>query len=73
MEINDGSCLKNIQVLADAGLDNYSDVTRVTTGSAVVVGGRLVESPGKGQKWEIHADDIEIVSIAPETYPLQKN
>lgn len=72
MEINDGSCLANIQVVADSGLSNYQEVCRITTGSAVAVNGRLVESPGKGQAWEIHADTVEIISLAPETYPLQK-
>jgi asparaginyl-tRNA synthetase len=72
VEINDGSCLKNIQVIADSSLENYDDIDRLTTGSALAVSGSLVESPGGGQKWEIHAKDIEIISIAPESYPLQK-
>lgn len=72
IEINDGSCLKNIQVVADGSLPNYEDVSRLTTGSAVAVTGNLVESPGAGQKWEIHAREIQIFSLAPEDYPLQK-
>lgn len=72
IEVNDGSCLKNIQIIADDSLDTYSDIGRLTTGSAVAVSGSLVESPGTGQKWEIHARDIEIICIAPENYPLQK-
>ncbi len=72
LEINDGSSLKNIQVIAQNNLDNYEDVTKLTTGSAVSVKGTVVESPGKGQKWEINASYLEVVSIAPETYPLQK-
>jgi len=72
MEINDGSCLKNLQVVAGSDLPNYADIQGITTGSAVAVQGDLVASPGKGQKWEIQAKDIEIISLAPETYPLQK-
>ena len=72
MELNDGSCLKNIQVIADESLDNYARIVKITTGSALGVEGRLVPSPGKGQKWEIHADSLEIISVAPEDYPLQK-
>jgi len=72
IEVNDGSCLKNIQVVADDSLENYDDISRLTTGSAVSVFGSLVESPGGGQKWEIHAKNIEIISVAPENYPLQK-
>ena len=72
MEINDGSCLTNIQVIANNDLKNYSDIEKITTGSSLSVSGKLVESPGKGQKWEIQASDIEIINIAPESYPLQK-
>ncbi len=72
MEVNDGSCLQNIQVIANNDLDNYSRIGKVTTGSALSVQGKLIESPGKGQKWEIKAEKIEIISIAPENYPLQK-
>lgn len=72
LELNDGSCLANIQVIANSDLDNYDQVEKLTTGSAVSISGQLVESPGKGQKWEIQADGVEVVSIAPEDYPLQK-
>ncbi|MCP4721200.1 MAG: asparagine--tRNA ligase [Desulfobacteraceae bacterium] len=72
MEVNDGSCLKNIQVIANNNLENYKDIQGITTGTSLIVEGDLVESPGKGQKWEIQALGIEIVSLAPESYPLQK-
>ncbi|MBU8909899.1 MAG: asparagine--tRNA ligase [Desulfobacterales bacterium] len=72
MDINDGSCLKSIQVIANNDLENYPDIEKITTGTSVTVAGQLVESPGKGQKWEIQASDIEIINIAPESYPLQK-
>ena len=72
IELNDGSCLANIQVIADAELDNYSTLRHVNTGAAIRVQGDLIESPGKGQKWEIRASAIEVVGAAPEDYPLQK-
>ena len=72
MEINDGSCLSNIQAIADKGLINYAEIGTLTTGSSVSVSGTLVESPGKGQKWEIKAREIEIINLAPDSYPLQK-
>jgi asparaginyl-tRNA synthetase len=53
-------------------LINYDDIARLSTGSAVAVSGKLIESKGSGQKWEVVAKRIEIISIAPETYPLQK-
>ncbi|MBN2398273.1 MAG: asparagine--tRNA ligase [Deltaproteobacteria bacterium] len=72
IEVNDGSSRTNIQVIADQGLGNYADILKLSTGSAVAVTGRLVASQGSGQAWEIQASEVEIVSIAPETYPLQK-
>ncbi len=72
LEINDGSSLKSMQVIADTALANYPEVKKATTGSAVAVSGELVRSPGKGQAWEIRAEHIELIGLAPESYPLQK-
>lgn len=72
IEVNDGSCLKNIQIVADSSLNNYMDIARLSTGSALIISGKLVESMGAGQKWEVLADRVEIVSLAPDSYPLQK-
>ena len=72
IEVNDGSALKNIQVIADDTLTNYEDIRKLTTGSAISVKGVLAPSKGGGQKWEIHARQVDIISVAPETYPLQK-
>jgi asparaginyl-tRNA synthetase len=72
LEINDGSSLKNIQVIAEEALENYTDIKKLTTGSAVAINGKLVESKGGGQQWEVQAANIEIIQLAPESYPLQK-
>lgn len=74
LEVNDGSCLANIQVIADKNLANYeSEIKKLTTGCSIVVRGELKESPAKGQRVEIIADSIEVVGWAdPEHYPLQK-
>ncbi|MGD2096551.1 MAG: asparagine--tRNA ligase [Desulfobacterales bacterium] len=72
IEVNDGSSLKNLQVVADEKLSNYEDIKKLTTGSAIAVSGRLVASRGGGQRWEIQADRLEIIHQAPEDYPLQK-
>src|SRR6056297_681168 len=53
MEVNDGSCLENIQVIADAEIEGYSRVKQITTGAAVSVTGELKPSPGRKQDWEI--------------------
>jgi len=72
IELNDGSCLANIQVIVDAGLDSYAQIKQISTGAAVSMSGKLVESPGKGQRWEIQATEIELLGGAPEDFPLQK-
>ena len=72
LEMNDGSCLANIQCIADAGIPGYEDAPKMSTGASVTIEGKLVESPGKGQKWEIHATSIKLIGEAPADYPLQK-
>ncbi len=71
LEVNDGTCLASIQVVADAGIPGYEDIGKMGTGASVLVEGRLVESPGR-QKWEIHASSVSLVGAVPENYPLQK-
>ena len=71
LEVNDGTCLASVQVVADAGIPGYEDIGRMTTGASVAVEGRLVESPGK-QRWEIQARSLRLIGASPETYPLQK-
>ncbi len=74
IELNDGSCLKNLQVVVDAAVPGYEQTIRqVTTGSSVSVVGVLKESPGKGQRVELHAESLELIGTAdPAEYPLQK-
>ena len=73
LELNDGSCLANIQVIIEESSPAHRDADAASTGASVCVRGRLVESPGKGQKWEISADSLIIYGTAdPETFPLQK-
>jgi len=72
IEVNDGSCLKNMQIIVDNTTDNYKDIIRISTGSAVAIRGKLEASKGPGQKWEVVAERVEILNVAPENYPLQK-
>src|SRR5437868_7221993 len=72
IELNDGSCLRNLQVIANNALPNYSAVQRLSTGAAIAVRGSLTPSQGKGQAWEVVAKHIEIIGAADESYPLQK-
>ena len=73
LEVNDGSCLKNVQVIIDHTPEIEAELEKISTGASVSVTGELVESPGKGQKWEVRGKSIELVGFAdPETFPLQK-
>ncbi len=71
--LNDGSTIKNIQIVADVEKFLEDTLKRITTGACLKVNGKLVESMGKGQSVEIQASEIEIYGEADvETYPLQK-
>jgi asparaginyl-tRNA synthetase len=74
IEVNDGSCLGNLQVVAEASLFNSAEeLARLGSGSAVVVLGMIVASPAPGQATELQAKSIRLVGWAdPEHYPLQK-
>ena len=72
IELNDGSSLRNLQIVAKNTLPNYAAVQRLSTGASITVTGALVASQGKGQKWELVADNIDIVGTADDSYPLQK-
>ncbi len=74
LEINDGSCLANLQVIAGNDLSNYDqEITKLSAGCSVVISGELKESPAKGQDVELHAESVQVFGWAdPETYPLQK-
>ncbi len=71
--LNDGSTIHNIQVVIDMSRFDEELIRKLTTGSCVAVKGKLVESPGKEQQVEVHADSVVLYGTAdPESYPLQK-
>lgn len=71
--VNDGSTVKNIQVVFDATIFSEEMLKGVTTGSCIGVTGTLVPSPGSGQSVEVSAENVEIYGTAdPNSYPLQK-
>ena len=72
IELNDGSCLRSIQIIAKNSLANYADIQRLITGASIIVRGALVASQGKGQSWEVVAEEIDIVGGSDDSYPLQK-
>ncbi|MBQ6862359.1 MAG: asparagine--tRNA ligase [Alistipes sp.] len=71
--LNDGSCMRNIQVVVDLQKISEESLKPITTGACLRVDGRLVASLGAGQGVEVQAEKIEIYGTAdPESYPLQK-
>jgi asparaginyl-tRNA synthetase len=74
LELNDGSCQGNLQIVAAAALPNYeTEIKKLGTGSSVTVTGEVKASPAKGQATEVHADAVTVHGWAdPESYPLQK-
>ncbi|MFO0428428.1 MAG: asparagine--tRNA ligase [Planctomyces sp.] len=74
IELNDGSCLKNLQVVVDSAVPGYeAAVKEITTGASLSIDGILKASPGKGQRIELHATALKLLGAAdPATFPLQK-
>ena len=74
IEINDGSCLANIQIVADNTLPNYeSEIKKLTAGCSVTIDGEVKASGGKGQSTEVLASSVTVHGWSdPESYPLQK-
>src|SRR5262249_5150479 len=72
LELNDGSCLANLQVIVDSGTPDSEYLHRLNTGASAVVEGNVLATPAAGQKWELRASRIELVGAAEAAYPLQK-
>lgn len=72
IEVNDGSFFKSLQVVISSKLNNFSDLDNLNIGSSVEVGGRLIESPGQGQSFELQAKKVEVINLASPDFPLQK-
>ena len=71
--LNDGSVIHNLQIVVDNNNFDEELLKKITTGAAIAVTGRLVQSQGKGQNVEVQASSIEVYGTADvETYPLQK-
>jgi asparaginyl-tRNA synthetase len=73
LEVTDGSCFAGLQAVANPELGNYeSEIRGLGTGCAVEIEGELVDSPGKGQRFEVHASRVAVVGGVGDDYPLQK-
>jgi asparaginyl-tRNA synthetase len=72
LELNDGTCLGNLQIVADAGIPGYENISKMSTGASVEIRGKLIPSPSAGQAWEMQALSLKLLGEAPDDYPLQK-
>ena len=72
IELNDGTCFKNLQVVIDERLANYEEISRVTIGSAMTFEGVLTPTPEMKQPFELKAERAVIEGLADDSYPMQK-
>lgn len=75
IELNDGSCMGNLQIVANNELGNYTqDVLKLHPGASIQVEGKLIESPAAGQAVELHAEKLTVLGFCePLEYPLGKS
>ena len=72
IELNDGSFFKNVQIVFNDELKNFEDIRKLSISSSISVTGKLLITENAKQPFEIHATDIEILSLCDSDYPLQK-
>lgn len=72
IELNDGTFFKNIQIVFNDTLSNFEEIKKLTLSSSIKVTGNMILTPNAKQPFEIQATEIEIESLADNSYPLQK-
>lgn len=72
IELNDGSCLKNVQIVFDTELNNFEEIRKLTIISSIEVTGTVVKTENAKQPFEIKASNIKVINLADSSYPLQK-
>ena len=72
IELNDGSCFKNLQIVYSDRLANFNEAVKYPLGSSLKIAGTLVASPAAGQPFELQAEKIEVIGLSALDYPLQK-
>ena len=70
--LNDGSTIKNVQIVVDPAKFDAEQLKLITTGSCIAINGTLVKSPAAGQASEVNASEIEILGLCGSDYPMQK-
>ena len=71
IDFNDGTYFKSVQVVYDDKLDDFEDIQKLRIGSAIEVVGKVIESPAKGQEFEVQVVSINLLGDCPEDYPIQ--
>lgn len=72
IELNDGSFLKNVQIVFEQNLSNFKDISKLSVSSSIKVIGKVTATPQAKQPFEIHADEVIIEGLSSPEYPLQK-
>lgn len=72
IELNDGTFFKNIQIVFSDKLTNFSDICKLTISSSITVSGQVVKTENAKQPFEIHADNVTILNLSSQDYPIQK-
>ena len=71
LNVNDGSCLANLQVVYDSKLANFEEISKYRVGVSVLVKGNVVLTPNAKQPLEVHATEVMMLGDCPENYPIQ--
>ena len=71
LNINDGSTLANLQVVYDAKLENFEEISKFRVGVSVLVKGNVILTPNAKQPLEVHAEEVVMLGDCPEDYPIQ--
>ncbi|MBZ0196725.1 MAG: asparagine--tRNA ligase [Ignavibacteriaceae bacterium] len=72
VELNDGSCFKNLQIVFDESLPNFDEIEKISIGSSLEITGEWVRSPGDKQPFELKAEEIKVIGFASLDNPIQK-
>ncbi|BDU51519.1 asparagine--tRNA ligase [Haliovirga abyssi] len=72
IELNDGTFFNSIQIVFENDLENFEEISKLTTGSSILVHGTLVKSPGSKQPFEVKSNEVIIKGVSELEYPLQK-
>lgn len=70
--VNDGTFFEPLQIVYGSEMENFGDIAKIGVGAAVVVTGKIVETPGAKQPIEMHAEEVLVEGSSPADYPLQK-